>query len=47
MFTGVFQSVVTLVLAVAFYGQDVWLIRRYDPDRLREPHEAGAGLHLQ
>ena len=33
MFTGVFQSVVTLLLAVAFYGQDVWLIHRYDPDR--------------
>lgn len=34
MFTGISQSVVTLLLAMAFYAQDVWLIRRFDPERI-------------
>lgn len=34
MLTGVYQSAVTLLLAAAFYAQDIYLIRRFDPDRV-------------
>ena len=33
MYTGVVQSAITLLLALVFYAQDIWLMRRYDPDR--------------
>jgi protein-S-isoprenylcysteine O-methyltransferase Ste14 len=34
MFVGVYQSIVTVLLAVAFYGGDVLLMRRFDPARV-------------
>ncbi|MGD8517506.1 MAG: isoprenylcysteine carboxylmethyltransferase family protein [Anaerolineae bacterium] len=34
MLAGLYQSAVTLLLAVAFYTQDIYLIRRFDPDRV-------------
>jgi protein-S-isoprenylcysteine O-methyltransferase Ste14 len=33
MFTGVYQSVAILAAFVLFYAIDVWLMRRYDPQR--------------
>jgi protein-S-isoprenylcysteine O-methyltransferase Ste14 len=35
MVVGIYQSVATLLLAVAFYAVDVVLIRRYDPLRVQ------------
>jgi protein-S-isoprenylcysteine O-methyltransferase Ste14 len=34
MLVGLYQSGVTLLLAMTFYGQDIYLIRRFDPDRV-------------
>jgi protein-S-isoprenylcysteine O-methyltransferase Ste14 len=33
MFTGVYQSVAILAVFILFYAIDVWLMRRYDPQR--------------
>jgi protein-S-isoprenylcysteine O-methyltransferase Ste14 len=33
MFTGIYQSVAILAAFIAFYLIDIWLMRRYDPQR--------------
>jgi protein-S-isoprenylcysteine O-methyltransferase Ste14 len=35
MFVGIYQSIITLLLAIAFYAADVLLMRRFDPARVQ------------